>query len=423
MKKPLNVFYEKKRTGTLTKRPDDTLTFKYSDAWLRDPGKFPLSPALPLREEEFNNRETKAYFDNLLPEGETLKTFEKLLKRSFEDPVQFLESYGLDCAGALEITPSEEAPPPGGEGKLERLSYEEIDSIVEKGGSLYVHSLTEHRGRFSLAGAQDKIPVIFQGGEIFIPLDSSPTTHILKPPVRMRDTFETVHNEYLCMKLARLCGLNVPDVAIIGKENPLFLIQRYDRRASGKVVRRIHQFDLCQAQGYPAGEKYEEDGGPTYANGYKCVEGISDAKIGDLEIYLDWLAFNLFIGNNDSHSKNFSFLYEGNSTRAAPLYDLLSTSIYPKLSADFAFKIGGQRLWHKLKRKNLEMLAKDLGFLKREEIVAERVLKMGKVIEEQAEKLLSQAEKDFPRVAVPGILSNEIYKRVKTFRERFKSKD
>ena len=34
MKKPLNVFYEKKLVGTLAKKDDDTLSFQYSAAWL-----------------------------------------------------------------------------------------------------------------------------------------------------------------------------------------------------------------------------------------------------------------------------------------------------------------------------------------------------------------------------------------------------
>lgn len=419
MKKPLNVFFEKKLVGALSKKDDDTLSFQYSAAWLGDDARFPLSPALPVQEDAFNNRLTKAYFDNLLPEGETLKTVEKILSRSLEDPYQFLENYGLDCAGALEITPSDTPPPPQGSGKLERISFDEIDSVLEKGQSLYVHSLTAHKGRFSIAGAQDKIPVVYRGGEVFIPVDSSPTTHILKPPVRLPSAYESVHNEFLCMRLAKLCGMDVPDVTVIGKQIPLFLIDRFDRRVSGKEVQRLHQFDLCQAQGYPAAEKYEEDGGPSFAKGYKCVEAISERKIQDLETTLNWFAFNLLIGNNDSHSKNLSFLFDEGEIRLAPMYDLLSTSVYKDLAPEFAFKIGGQRLWHQLKRKNLEMLAADLGFTKREGIVAEVVLKMADRLAEIAPTFFKQAEIDFLSIGIPSKLGSEIEKRIKTFREKF----
>jgi serine/threonine-protein kinase HipA len=420
MKKPLNVFFETKHVGTLAKRPDDTIAFQYSTSWLGENARFPLSPALPLQEEAFNNRQTKAYFDNLLPEGETLKTFEKILKKSLQNPYQFLESYGLDCAGALEVTPSETPPTPEDSGKREEITFDEIDKIFEKGQNLYVHSLTAHKGRFSIAGAQDKIPIIFQNGKLFIPTDSSPTTHILKPPVRLPSAFESVHNEYYCMKLAEECGLEVPKVRVIGTKTPLFLIERFDRRISSGKIQRIHQFDLCQAQGYPAGEKYEDDGGPSFASGYKCVEAISDNKINDLETTLKWLAFNLLIGNNDSHSKNLSFLYRDGRATLAPLYDLLSTSIYPDLTTEFAFQIGGQRQWHQLKRRNLKMLARELGFVKREEIVAEALVKMAQKIEAKAGAVLAAAEKDHPGLALPVALTREISKRAKTFREKLK---
>jgi serine/threonine-protein kinase HipA len=422
MRKSLNIYYEKSLLGTLIKKEDDALFFQYTKDWLADQSRFPLSPALPLQEEAFNHRLTRAYFDNLLPEGEMLKIFEKTLMRSLGDPYSFLENYGLDCAGALQITPSQKAPPWNSIGDLKKITYDEIDSIIEKDQNLFVHGLNAHKGRFSLAGAQDKIPVIFEDNEIYIPTDSTPTTHILKPPVRLPSAFESVHNEFVCMRLAQLTGLPVPIVHVVGKRNPLFLVERYDRERTHQVFRRIHQFDLCQAQGYPATEKYEEDGGPSFAQNYKFIKAISDDKIHDLDTSLSWLAFNLLIGNNDSHSKNLSFIFKKSETRTAPLYDLLSTSIYKDLAPEFAFKIGGQRLWYRLKRKNFEMLAEDLGFVKRKEIVIDKVLEMARKIEKSSEILFSQAEKDHPNIKIPAVLHSEITKRIRFFREKLEIK-
>jgi HipA-like protein len=47
MKKPLNVFFEKKLVGTLSKKEDDTLSFHYSAAWLNDGAKTspPIRPS------------------------------------------------------------------------------------------------------------------------------------------------------------------------------------------------------------------------------------------------------------------------------------------------------------------------------------------------------------------------------------------
>lgn len=394
MKKPLNVFYKKKHVGVLQKKEDDTLGFTYSSEWLADANSFELSPALPLQEEPFNNRLTKAFFDNLLPEGETLKIFAQTLKKSFEDPYQILEKYGLDCAGALEITPQDLPPENSLKGDLLKLSYDEIDRVIDSQGSLYVHSLVKHQGRFSLAGAQDKIPVIFRGGEVYLALDASPTTHILKPPTRISGVLNSVQNEYLCMRLADLCQLNVPKIQLAGKEHLLFLIERYDRKVVNGQIERLHQFDLCQAQGYPSAEKYEEDGGPSFAQNYKTIEKISDYKIHDLEASVRWLAFNLLIGNNDSHSKNLSFLYTDGETRLAPMYDLLSTSIYKSMSSEFAFLIGGQRNPLKMKRKNFEILAGDLGFEKNKDLFLKVMSEVVSKVQEQVDVLWAEISGD-----------------------------
>lgn len=52
--------------------------------------------------------------------------------------------------------------------------------------------------------------------------------------------------------------------------------------------------------------------------------------------------FNYLIGNADAHGKNFSLLYKGEKPVLAPVYDLLSTIVYPNLAKKMAMKIGGK---------------------------------------------------------------------------------
>ena len=64
----------------------------------------------------------------------------------------------------------------------------------------------------TLAGVQCKLPVAVDGdGRICLPRDGAPSTHILKPA--SDHLFGGVHNEALCLVLARRCGLNAPAVA------------------------------------------------------------------------------------------------------------------------------------------------------------------------------------------------------------------
>jgi hypothetical protein len=102
----------------------------------------------------------------------------------------------------------------------------------------------------SLAGVQDKLPVYLdQDGRIGIPLDGTPSTHILKPDIKR--LAGSVTNEAFCMTLAKLCGLGAAEVTLgrAGKRD-YFLVRRYDRVSDGQgIIRRIHQEDFCQLLG------------------------------------------------------------------------------------------------------------------------------------------------------------------------------
>src|SRR5258708_31214099 len=109
----------------------------------------------------------------------------------------------------------------------------------------------------SLAGAQTKLAVsVDDAGRICIPMNGSPSTHILKP-----DTPRLpggVQNEAFCLTLARRMDVPTPVVTtgLAGKRSYL-LVTRYDRTTVGGRSRRLHQEDFCQALATPPSAKYE----------------------------------------------------------------------------------------------------------------------------------------------------------------------
>jgi serine/threonine-protein kinase HipA len=76
---------------------------------------------------------------------------------------------------------------------------------------------------------------------------------------------------------------------------------------------------------------------------------------------LDAAIFNLIIGNADAHAKNFSLLHSGGIITLAPLYDLLSTVIYPNLHMKLAMKIGGKAVLEDIEPRHWERFAGDAG--------------------------------------------------------------
>jgi hypothetical protein len=67
-----------------------------------------------------------------------------------------------------------------------------------------------------------------------------------------------------------------------------------------------------------------------------------------IQTLLSLAIFNFLIGNCDTHGKNISFLYpiqgkpRNRTATLAPLYDLVSTTVYEDLSSKLSMKIGGE---------------------------------------------------------------------------------
>jgi len=214
--------------------------------------------------------------------------------------------------------------------------------------------------RLSLAGAQQKLPVFFRDGKFYLPHGSCPSSHILKPEI---PGFEgIVENEAFCMRLAAECGLPVPPATMIKGKHPVYMVKRYDRRQDDKgQLLRIHQEDFCQALGYSYSNKYEADGGPGLQQCFALLNEHSTQPAPDKRLMLQWTVFNYLIGNCDAHAKNLSMTVSRAEYRLAPFYDLLSTRIYPALSAKFAMRIGKQSRADWVLKPHWELLAEEAG--------------------------------------------------------------
>jgi len=201
--------------------------------------------------------------------------------------------------------------------------------------------------RLSLAGAQNKLPIIKNDEpSLSFALPLSPdmaTTHIIK----LANLYfnDLVLNEFTCMKLAKAVGLNVAEVDLLPVDGLAhLLVTRYDRKAG----ERLHQEDFCQALAVDAENKYESEGGPSLKDCAELIREYSHKPAADILQFIRWVLFNVLIGNRDAHRKNIAFLYTPRF-ELAPYYDLLSTQCYEGLSDKFSMKLGGEnRLdWYK----------------------------------------------------------------------------
>ena len=336
----LIVYLNAERVGCLEEDDSGLLKFFYDQTWLENPDAIPLSRSLPLRSEVFPGKKARPFFAGILPEEGPRKKIAEILGISETNDFAMLERIGGECAGAVSLFPEGSAPIVPEEIRIRELTEADLQKIIAElpGRPLMVG--TEGL-RLSLAGAQDKLPVIARNNGICLPLGNTPSTHILKPEP---DRFPGLAaNEVFCMTLARAVGLNVPDTEyrLIG-EKPCILVQRYDRSTDEDGgTTRLHQEDFCQALGFPPERKYQAEGGPKLGDCISLLRDWSTVPVLDIPSFIDGLIFNVLIGNADAHGKNYSLLYYGGERRLAPYYDLVSTLAWSNLSTNLAMKIGG----------------------------------------------------------------------------------
>jgi len=357
--------------GELSQGDDGKYRLRYDERWRSSPGAFPLSLSLPLTRAEHGDDRVRAYLWNLLPDNDAiLAAWARRFRVSANNPLALLAHVGEECPGALQLLSPRRAEELTRAGRpadvVEWLSDDEVGRRLQR-------VLAEPAawrepgdpGQFSLAGAQPKIALLFDGARWGIPSGRVPTTHILKPPA-LKELDGFAENEHVCLRLAAAMGLPTARSEVRRfADQAAIVVERYDRVRLGGELVRLHQEDFCQALGIPPQTKYESQGGPSAASIIHLVQERSADVDADVATLVAALALNWVIGGTDAHAKNYSHIMQpGGRIRLAPLYDLVSLLPYaegrgPRVA--LAMKIGGEYRMRAVGRRNWERLARDIG--------------------------------------------------------------
>jgi len=350
------IFYETLPVAQMTFEGEWRL--EYDRSWEARRSAFPVSLTMPLRSGPVGSDRLLPWLANLLPETHLAEIGQRL-KVSPQDIVGLLAHIGRDTAGALSIGEPRRAGinlmPIPDEAALERI----LDELPAK-----PFLVGEHGVSMSLAGVQEKLPVfVDEDGRISIPVDGTPSTHILKPDTdRLAGSVE---NEAFCLSLARSCGLDAAEATIGTAGNRRYLlVKRYDRFTDPLgEIRRLHQEDLCQLTGRFPSQKYERSStgrGVTLRMMFDAINAL--VSPGERLKLLDAVIFNILICNSDSHAKNYSILIGGGgSARMAPLYDLMCAAVYHQVDQSLPQNIDGRFIAPDLRSGDWKALAEDVG--------------------------------------------------------------
>ncbi len=389
----LDVYLLGKKVGQIDySSHHNEMRFAYDEAYLESADAVALSYALPLQCEAFDSDSTTIFFENLLPPDQVRKKIGPILHISHHNVFGFLKALGGDCAGAISLWPHGHKPD-SDEEQVKRLDDEAAAVVLGslRKRPLYVNGIDGYR--ISGAGAQNKLIARIVDGHIELPLFGAPSTHIIKPPVQDYDN--SVFNELFSMRLAERLGLKTAKSGLMRINGEVYYwTERYDRETISGKIRRLHQEDFCQICGISGELKYEDEGGPSFAD---CMAAMVKMRVAlsDRLAFIDRMIFNYLIGNADAHGKNSSILYRGKTGRSlAPLYDVMSTAVYETLSRANAMSIGGAKAFNDVTRGSFGRMAEEAGMHPR--LVFDRIDKMAKAIVPAADTLVKDLSCEWP---------------------------
>ena len=321
----LDVLLHGDTIGRLARVGDDRALFAFNDSYIRDAARPVISLGFKDRFGElitgFPPTQTRIipFFSNLLPEGR-MRTY--LAERAGVKPVReffLLWALGADLPGAVTVRSPGDEPWPSG-----------APDDSDRGGGRGENAL-----RFSLAGVQLKFSAIEGSrGGLTLPAKGVGGSWIVKlPSLHFAGVPE---NEFSMMTLARLVGVNVPEVRLISVDaignlpedigrlsGQAVAVKRFDRSDDGGAV---HVEDFAQVFGVYPEDKYKR----ASARNIAAVVGAEGGEE-DFAEFIRRLTFNTLIGNADMHLKNWSLVYPDKRNAAlAPAYDFVSTIAYIK---------------------------------------------------------------------------------------------
>jgi serine/threonine-protein kinase HipA len=140
---------------------------------------------------------------------------------------------------------------------------------------------------------------------------------------------------------------------------PALLVERFDIRERAGDARWIAMEDMCSALDLEPHDKYSG----TIERVARVVRALSTAPEDDLLILLRRVLFAWLIADGDMHLKNMALLKTARNgetvfgdVRLAPVYDALTTRVFPGLEHDrMALKLGGKD--ERLRRADFAALA------------------------------------------------------------------
>ena len=292
--------------------------FKYARAFIERADAFPIDPInLPLTADVHENprtRETPGVFGVMIDAGPDEWGRRQLTKTRKPPPVtdvEFLLAASGEGVGALHFTAEiKDTPKPTPVRPFENLVHlQHIAEDIEAGNEVD-QSLEPYFFHGSgLGGARPKTLIEHEGRGWIAKFN------------RESDLVDMCRVEYATMLMARVAGIEVPDVQLTETaRGPVVLVERFDSGEAGQhhlisVASLINKFDITQF----------DESAMSYPGIYQLAKRIGGQTGGLPAVIFRRMLFNIAIGNTDDHLRNHAFYKRAGQSEyeLTPGYDIV----------------------------------------------------------------------------------------------------
>lgn len=245
------------------------------------------------------------------------------------DELTYLLESGSDRIGALDFqaSPTLYVARQSRDASLEALMRAASD--VERGAALDPALAAALQHGTSLGGARPKVMIADGSKKLIAKFSAS------------NDLYDVVKAEFIAMRLAAACGLDVAPVALtkaLGKD--VLLIERFDRTpatdgawARRAMVSALTLFELDELMARHA----------SYEVLAEIVRHRFAEPVAALRELFGRLVFNILCGNTDDHARNHAAFWDGQELRLTPAYDICPQSRSGQIASQAMVIAGDER--------------------------------------------------------------------------------
>jgi serine/threonine-protein kinase HipA len=300
--------------GRLERSPGGRLLFNYGRSYLERADAIPIeADELPLQAGQFEPPPPMimpSVVRDASPDswGRRVILYQRSQSATDPDELDYLLESGSDRIGALDFQASATDYVPRGQGNASLDELMSATELVDKGVPLTPALELALRHGTAIGGARPKA------------LIDEPDRKWIAKFSASNDIGDVIRSEFVAMRLAKTCGLNVARVELretLGKL--VLLIERFDREPAGDGWwhRRAMESALTMLRLDEMEARYA-----SYEALAEVIRRRFDRPRETLHELFGRLVFNILCGNTDDHARNHAAFWDGTRLTLTPAYDI-----------------------------------------------------------------------------------------------------